>query len=116
MNLVDRALELHGGHDAPPRGAHRHCTRAVVGGDEATVEAQRAGTIASRGLDVAEEELVGADHPLCKLKNVVLSRDWASRSRFAEHEWPIRPAQEVIAVLAGPRPGAVWNLERLELR
>jgi D-3-phosphoglycerate dehydrogenase len=88
--------------------------RGPVVQGEALVEALGAGTIAGAGLDVAEEEPVAADHPLCKFDNVVLSPHWASRSRFTEHERHIRPAQEVIAVLGGLRPRAAWNREVLE--
>jgi D-3-phosphoglycerate dehydrogenase / 2-oxoglutarate reductase len=93
--------------------------RGPVVDEQALIEALEVGQIAGAGLDVMEQEPIGADHPLCRLQNVVLSPHCASRSIWADEERHIRPAQEVAAVLAGLRPRAVWNpevLDRLALR
>jgi D-3-phosphoglycerate dehydrogenase len=93
--------------------------RGPVIDEEALLAALRAGRIGGAGLDVAEEEPIEASHPLCQLDNVVLTPHCASRSVVTERERHIRPAQEVVAVLAGLRPRAVWNsavLDHLELR
>jgi phosphoglycerate dehydrogenase-like enzyme len=87
--------------------------RGPVVDETALVAALRNGEILGAGLDVMEEEPIGADHPLCSLSNVVLSPHIASRSEVTDHERHIRPAQEVAAVLAGHRPRAVWNPEVL---
>jgi D-3-phosphoglycerate dehydrogenase len=93
--------------------------RGPVVDEAALISALEAGRIAGAGLDVMEHEPIGADHPLCRLQNVVLSPHIASRSDWADEERHVRPAQEVAAVLGGLRPRAVWNpevLERLHLR
>jgi D-3-phosphoglycerate dehydrogenase len=75
--------------------------------------------IGGAGLDVMEQEPIDTEHPLCQFSNVVLAPHCASRSEWADAERLIRPAQEVVAVLAGLRPRAIWNpevLQRLELR
>ena len=93
--------------------------RGPVVDEAALISALEAGQIAGAGLDVMEHEPIGADHPLCRLQNVVLTPHFASRSDWADAERHVRPAQEVAAVLGGLRPRAVWNpevLERLHLR
>lgn len=87
--------------------------RGPVVDEAALVAALQSGEILGAGLDVMEEEPIGADHPLCRLPNVVLSPHIASRSEVTDYERHIRPAQEVAAVLAGHRPRAVWNPEVL---
>jgi D-3-phosphoglycerate dehydrogenase len=83
--------------------------RGPVVDEAALIEALRRGDILAAGLDVMEEEPIGADNPLCALPNVVLAPHVASRSEVTDRERHIRPAQEVVAVLAGHRPRAVWN-------
>lgn len=94
------------------------CRGAVV--DEAAlVLALREEWIAGAGLDVMEHEPISAQNDLCGLSNVVLTPHCASKSVWADRERHIRAAQEVVAVLAGLRPRAVWNpavLARLNLR
>lgn len=94
-------------------------SRGPVVDEQALVSALEEGLIAGAGLDVMEEEPIDADHPLCRLPNVVLAPHCASRSKWTDEERHVRPAQEVAAVLAGLRPRAVWNpevLQRVNLR
>jgi phosphoglycerate dehydrogenase-like enzyme len=94
------------------------CRGSVID-EPALITALSEGWIGGAGLDVMEKEPIGADHPLCQFANVVLAPHCASRSSWADAERLIRPAQEVVAVLAGLRPRATWNsevLENLELR
>jgi D-3-phosphoglycerate dehydrogenase / 2-oxoglutarate reductase len=94
-------------------------SRGPVVDERALTAALVAGAIAGAGLDVFEEEPIPPDSPLLGLPNVVLAPHSASQSRWANHERHLRPAQEVLAVLAGLRPRAVWNpevLDRLDLR
>jgi D-3-phosphoglycerate dehydrogenase / 2-oxoglutarate reductase len=87
--------------------------RGPIVDQEALVEALREGWIAGAGIDVMETEPIPEDDPLRTLPNVVLSPHSASRSVFTERERRLRPAQEVIAVLSGHLPRAVWNREVL---
>jgi phosphoglycerate dehydrogenase-like enzyme len=94
-------------------------SRGSIVDEEALVEVLRSGRIGGAGLDVMDHEPLPADHPLCGLANVVLTPHFGSRSVWADTERYVRAAQQVIAVLAGLRPYAVWNpevLERVELR
>ena len=94
------------------------CRGSVID-EQALITALNEGWIGGAGLDVMEQEPIGTEHPLCQFSNVVLAPHCASRSQWADAERLIRPAQEVVAVLAGLRPRAIWNpevLQRLELR
>jgi len=102
-----------------PRSILINTCRGSVIDEQALITALREGWIGGAGLDVMEKEPIGTDHPLCQFANVVLAPHCASRSTWADAERLVRPAQEVVAVLAGLRPRAVWNpevLEHLELR
>jgi D-3-phosphoglycerate dehydrogenase len=112
--IGDRELRL-----MPSRAMLVNTSRGPVVDEAALVAALQEGRLAGAGLDVMEQEPIGADHPLCGLDNVVLTPHSASRAAVTDRERHIRPAQEVAAVLAGHRPRAVWNpevLERLQLR
>ncbi len=94
-------------------------SRGPVVDEIALAEALRSGRLAGAGLDVMEEEPISAEHPLCRLDNVVLTPHSASRSAWTDRMRHLRPAEEVAAVLNGHRPRAVWNpevLARLDLR
>ncbi len=93
--------------------------RGPVVDEAALIAALQSGAIAGAGLDVTEIEPLPADSPLCTMENVVLTPHMASMSDWAGGERRRRPAQEVVAVLSGLRPRAVWNpqvLERVTLR
>jgi D-3-phosphoglycerate dehydrogenase / 2-oxoglutarate reductase len=107
--IGDRELRL-----MPARTMLVNTSRGAVVDEAALVAALQEGRLAGAGLDVMEEEPIGADHPLCGLDNVVLTPHSASRAAVTDRERHIRPAQEVAAVLAGHRPRAVWNPEVLE--
>jgi D-3-phosphoglycerate dehydrogenase / 2-oxoglutarate reductase len=94
------------------------CRGPVV--DEAALIAalQRGGLLAA-GLDVTEQEPIAPDNPLLKMPNVVVTPHIASLSAWADGERRRRPAQEIVAVLTGHRPRAVWNtgvLDHVTLR
>lgn len=94
-------------------------SRGPVVDEIALVDALRSGQLAGAGMDVMEEEPIAAEHPLCRLDNVVLTPHSASRSAWTDLMRHLRPAEEVAAVLNGHRPRAVWNpevLARLDLR
>ncbi len=94
-------------------------SRGPVVDEIALVDALKAGELGGAALDVMEEEPIGAEHPLCRLDNVVLTPHSASRSEWTDRERHLRPAQEVAAVLNGLRPRAIWNpevLSTLDLR
>lgn len=93
--------------------------RGPVVDEAALVAALQAGGILGAGLDVTEEEPLEKDSPLCAMQNVVLTPHNASMSDWAGAERRRRPAQEIVAVLNGYRPRAVWNrdvLERVSLK
>lgn len=89
-------------------------SRGSVIDEEALVEVLQAGRIAGAGLDVMEEEPISPDHPLCHLDRVTLSPHWGSRGEWADGQRHLQAAEQVLAVLAGMRPYAVWNPEVLE--
>ncbi|MBO0709071.1 MAG: hypothetical protein J2P44_11980, partial [Candidatus Dormibacteraeota bacterium] len=94
-------------------------SRGPVVDEIALVDALKSGQLAGAGMDVMEEEPIAAEHPLCRLDNVVLTPHSASRSAWTDLMRHLRPAEEVAAVLNGHRPRAVWNpevLARLDLR
>jgi D-3-phosphoglycerate dehydrogenase len=93
--------------------------RGPVVDELALIEALRGGKILGAGLDVTEKEPIDPDNPLLQMPNVVVTPHMASASDWAGAARRRRPAHEVVAVLAGLRPRAVWNprvLERLHLR
>jgi D-3-phosphoglycerate dehydrogenase len=93
--------------------------RGPVVDEEALIAALQQGRILGAGLDVTEQEPVDPQNPLLQMPNVVVTPHMASASDWAGAERRRRPAQEVVAVLTGHRPRAVWNprvLERLTLK
>ncbi|HEV2125557.1 MAG TPA: C-terminal binding protein [Chloroflexota bacterium] len=93
--------------------------RGPVVDEQALIEALQNGQILGAGLDVTEQEPVDPENPLLKMPNVVITPHMASASDWAGAERRRRPAYEVVAVLTGHRPRAVWNtrvLERVALR
>jgi D-3-phosphoglycerate dehydrogenase / 2-oxoglutarate reductase len=93
--------------------------RGPVVDEPALIEALQNGQILGAGLDVTEQEPVDPNNPLLQMPNVVVTPHMASASDWANAERRRRPAYEVVAVLTGHRPRAVWNpkvLEKVSLR
>ena len=90
--------------------------RGAVVDTDALVKALREGWIAGAALDVYEQEPLPGDHPLTKLKNVVLaphaaSATYETRSRMAE-----LVAENLIAFLEGRTPPTLVNRDVLKVR
>lgn len=77
--------------------------------EEALIEALQQGRIFGAGLDVFEREPLPAHHPLCTLKNVVLSDHTAWYSEASVRELKRRAAEEVARVFAGEEPRSWVN-------
>jgi D-3-phosphoglycerate dehydrogenase len=93
--------------------------RGPVVDEAALIDALASGQILGAGLDVTEIEPVEATNPLLTMGNVVITPHTASVSDLAGAERRRRPSHEVVAVLTGHRPRAVWNpdvLKRLNLK
>lgn len=93
--------------------------RGPVVDEAALIDALNHGMILGAGLDVTEEEPTPSDNPLVKMSNVVITPHTASASDLAGAERRRRPSHEVVAVLTGHRPRAVWNppvLAKLNLK
>ena len=88
--------------------------RGPVVDEAALIEALHSGQILGAGLDVTEVEPVEPTNPLLKMGNVVLTPHTASVSDLAGAERRRRPSHEVVAVLTGHRPRAVWNPDVLK--
>ncbi len=79
-------------------------SRGGVVDQDALAEALAAGTIFSAGLDVFESEPLSPDHPLCRLKNVVLAPHIASASRATRDRMAVMAATNLLAALRGETP------------
>jgi len=84
---------------------------------EALVEALRARKLAGAALDVLDGvPPISADHPLCRMDNVVLTPHSAWYSEDALKELQVRAAREVARVLSGDVPRSLLNPQVLEKR
>jgi D-3-phosphoglycerate dehydrogenase len=72
--------------------------------EKALAAALADGRVSAAGLDVFEQEPLGADHPFIGLPNVVLSGHVGWYSRDAVQELQTRGAQEIVRVLSGGVP------------
>lgn len=80
--------------------------------DEAALAAALTeGRVAGAGLDVFEEEPLPADHPLCRLPNVLLTPHISSSTRESLERMALQSAQGLLDVLHGRRPEHVINPE-----
>jgi len=90
--------------------------RGAVVDTNALVKALKEGWIAGAALDVFEQEPLPPDHPLCKLKNVVLaphagSASWETRTKMADIV-----AENLIAFAKGEIPPTLVNKEVVNVR
>jgi len=93
--------------------------RGPVVDETALIEALQSGQILGAALDVTEQEPVDPNNPMLQMPNVILTPHMASASDWAGVERRRRPAYEVVAVVTGHKPRAVWNtkvLERVSLK
>lgn len=88
--------------------------RGPVIAEAALIAALQNGDLLGAGLDVTEIEPTPEDNPLRTMPNVVLTPHIASVSEWANGERRRRLALEVVAVLGGMRPRAVYNPPVLE--
>lgn len=84
--------------------------------EKALVEALRAGTIRGAGLDVFRREPLSPDHPLCSLKNVVLTPHIAGSSDASLRKTAVAAVDCVLSVLAGKRPDTLVNPQAWPVR
>jgi D-3-phosphoglycerate dehydrogenase / 2-oxoglutarate reductase len=86
-------------------------SRGPVVDEVALVRALQAGQLAGAALDVFEEEPLGADSPLRRMDNVILTPHAAYFSSPAVAQVPRRCGEEIARVLRGERPLHVVNPE-----
>jgi len=91
-------------------------SRGPIVDELALAKALSEGLIAAAGLDVYEKEPVSADNPLLKLSNVVLAPHIASATREARWAMAELAAKNILAVLRGEKPPALYNPEVMEKR
>ncbi|RLE63266.1 MAG: D-glycerate dehydrogenase, partial [Thermoprotei archaeon] len=90
--------------------------RGAIIDTNALVRALKEGWIRGAALDVFEQEPLPADHPLTKLKNVVLvphigSATYETRAKMAD-----MAVDNLLSVLAGKRPPNLVNPEVFKIR
>ncbi len=88
--------------------------RGPIVDEVALVEALRAGRLAGAGLDVFEQEPIGADHPLVSMDNVIATPHLAVYSETAMEQWRIQPFADAVRVLRGEAPRGLVNRELKE--
>jgi D-3-phosphoglycerate dehydrogenase len=79
--------------------------------EDALVAALREGSIGGAALDVYATQPLGAQHPLRKCPNVILSPHVAGLSRESAVKMSQVAAEEVVRVLRGEKPRHLINPE-----
>lgn len=82
----------------------------------ALARALEEGWIAGAALDVYETEPINMDHPILKLKNVVLAPHIASATTWARSKMAEMAAINLVAVLKGEMPPNLVNKDVLKVR
>ncbi len=90
--------------------------RGAIVDTEALVKALKEGWIAGAALDVFEQEPLPADHPLTKLKNVVLVPHIGSATYEARKAMADIAVENLLAVFKGKRPRYLVNPEVMKIR
>ncbi|MGH2460832.1 MAG: C-terminal binding protein [Chloroflexota bacterium] len=85
--------------------------RGPIIDEGALLEVLRAGRLAGAGLDVFEEEPIGAEHPLVALDNVIATPHLAVYSETAMEQWRLQPFQDAVRILRGQAPRGLVNRE-----
>jgi len=75
--------------------------RGPIVHEEALIDALRSGKLSGAGLDVFENEPIGADHPLANLDSVIVTPHLAVYSTTAIRNWRIHPIEDAARVLRG---------------
>jgi glyoxylate reductase len=103
--IGERELALMG-----PGAVLVNVSRGPVVDERALAAALREGRIAA-GLDVFDQEPIGADHPLASLPNAVLTPHIASAGRRTRDAMAALAVDNLLAMAAGERPPApvVWE-------
>lgn len=78
-----------------------NCARGGIIKESALVEALQSGQVAAAGLDVFEEEPLGAESPLRKLPNVVLTPHLGASTKEAQESVGIEVAEALAEALSG---------------
>lgn len=86
-----------------------NCSRGGLVDTDALVGALRSGKLAGAGLDVVEGEPIGAEHPLLKLDNAIVTSHCAWYSEEAMQRLQRMAAEEVARALVGERMLNVVN-------
>ncbi|MCD6444109.1 D-glycerate dehydrogenase [Candidatus Bathyarchaeota archaeon] len=90
--------------------------RGAVVDTYALAKALEEGWIAGAALDVHEKEPINMDHPILKLKNVVLAPHIASATIWTRSKMAEMAATNLIAVLKGEMPPNLVNKDVLKVR
>jgi D-3-phosphoglycerate dehydrogenase len=88
--------------------------RAALHDTDALVAALRSGHLAGAGLDHFQGELLPTDHPLCSMRNVVLTPHIGGATYDTEANHSIAIAEGIVRLLAGARPSNLVNPEVLD--
>ncbi len=88
-----------------------NCSRGPTVDEAALIRALQNGEIAGAGLDVFEQEPVGADNPLLKMDNVSVTNHYASYSEVAWERANTQLGEEAIRIADGYWPMSLINPE-----
>lgn len=88
-------------------------SRGKVVDEKALTEALRAGQIRAAGLDVFEREPLNPDSPLLQLDNVVATPHIGSATHETREAMAKCAVENLLAALAGQRPGNLVNVQAL---
>ena len=88
-----------------------NCARGEFIDEQALYLALTQGYIAGAALDVLEREVVGLDHPLLSLENVIITAHSAYYSEQSVLKYRQRPYEEIARIIKGQRPHQLLNPE-----
>src|SRR5688572_30780284 len=104
--INDRTLGL-----MKPGAIFVNTSRGPVQQEHALFEALARGRLAAAGLDVFEQEPVGADNPLLNLDNVVCTSHIAGVTEEAHRAIGMMVTSEMLRVLSGQKPHVLANAD-----